>query len=79
MTEPRKLYRDPEKAMVGGVAAGVAEYLRSDPTVVRVVLVIIAVVTAVIPTVLIYLLMWALVPPRPPSATPGVNASLQQS
>lgn len=79
MSEPRRLYRDPAKGMVGGVAAGVAEYLNVDVTVVRVVLVIGVIVTGVVPLVLVYLAMWALVPPRPPGDPAGDAPSLQQS
>ena len=79
MTEPRKLYRDPAKGMVGGVAAGVAEYLNADVTIVRVLLVIATILTGVVPFVLVYLAMWALMPPRPVSPPQGMNASLQQS
>lgn len=57
----RKLYRDPDEQVLGGVAAGMAAYLGWDITVVR--LLLIAVMVAgcgwIIP---IYLLLWALLP-----------------
>ncbi len=34
-TEPRRLYRIPSEGMIGGVCAGLAEYLNTDPTVIR--------------------------------------------
>ena len=33
----KKLYRIPEKAMIGGICAGLGEYLQADPTIIRLV------------------------------------------
>ncbi len=59
----RRLYRSHDK-MLGGVCAGVAEYLNMDPTVARVVAVVLF-FTPFIPTLLIYLFMCLLVPNKP--------------
>lgn len=69
MDEPRKLYRNVGQSMVGGVCAGLADYLRSDVTVVRILAVIAAIVTAGT-GLLVYLVMWLLVPPGPPRSLP---------
>lgn len=79
MTEPRRLYRDFENGMVGGVCAGIAEYAGMDATVVRILAVVVAIVTAVVPTVLVYLAMWALVPRKPTQPPASVAPPLQQS
>ena len=79
MSEPKRLYRDFERGVVGGVCAGVGEYLGVDPVLVRVLFVIALVFTAVIPLVLVYLAMWALVPPRPALPAAGVPPPVQQS
>lgn len=67
--EPKRLFRDPARAVFGGVCVGLAEYLDVDPTVVRVVAALLAVVTF-FTAILAYLVMWALVPPRPATLAP---------
>lgn len=61
--EPRRLYRSNNK-MLGGVCAGVAEYLNIDPTVVRV-LAVVLFFTPFIPMLLTYLFVCLVVPNRP--------------
>ncbi|HEX2021170.1 MAG TPA: PspC domain-containing protein [Candidatus Thermoplasmatota archaeon] len=79
MDEPRRLYRDPERAMIGGVCAGLGEYFHADPTVFRVVFGVLAVlglftrgISFLLVTV-VYVAMWFLIP-RPPDGErpPGV-------
>ena len=57
----RKYYRDPDNAMLGGVAAGLAAFFGWDVVAVRIILVILLFLsyTALIP---IYLLVWLIVP-----------------
>lgn len=61
--EPKKLYRIPRKGMIGGVCAGLAEYLNADPTIIR--LVFILLVLAGMSGVVIYIIMWLIVPVKP--------------
>ena len=35
MTEKKRLYKDTENKMIGGVCAGIADYFAIDPTIVR--------------------------------------------
>ncbi len=57
-----RIRRCPEHGIAGGVAAGIAEHLDADPTVVRLVLVALAFVGGVgLP---LYLAAWLLVPAR---------------
>lgn len=80
MSEPKKLYRDFQAGWVGGVCAGLAEYLAVDATVVRVLFLAGLVLTAFFPFALVYLIMWAVVPPKPPAAAAaGVPPPVQQS
>ena len=58
--ETKKLYRNPEKAMIGGICAGLGEYLQADPTVIRLVFALLT--FAGMSGVLIYLVMWLIVP-----------------
>lgn len=58
----KKLYRDIEHAYLGGVCAGIAAYLDTDVTWVRLVFVVLIIIGmgSIIP---IYLLLWLIVPP----------------
>lgn len=71
MTEPKRLYRNTQDAMLGGVASGLAEYMGLDRTVVRVAMVLIAVFTLFIASAVAYVVMWAIVPPKPLQAVPA--------
>jgi phage shock protein C len=61
--EPKKLYRIPSEGMIGGVCAGLAQYLNTDPTVVRLIFVLLTL--AGFSGLLIYIIMWLIVPVRP--------------
>lgn len=56
----RRMYRDPDNRMIGGVCSGMAAYWRIDPTLVRVIFVILAVFGMA--GILIYLILWILLP-----------------
>jgi signal transduction histidine kinase len=62
---PEGLRRYPDRGMLGGVCAGLAEYLERDPLVVRIVAA--AAVAAAGVGVLAYLLAWTLIPVAPGS------------
>ena len=56
----RSLRRSGGEKVIGGVCGGLAEYLRSDPLIVRILFVILAMTTGLgLP---VYLIMWILVP-----------------
>lgn len=63
MNEPQKLYRSTKDRMLGGVCAGMAEYLNIDPTLVRVIAVFML-LTPCVPALLAYLIAWLLIPER---------------
>ncbi len=80
MGEPKKLYRDFQGGWVGGVCAGLADYLTLDVTLVRVLFVVGLVLTGVFPLALVYLVLWAMIPAKPPTpAAAGVPPPAQQS
>jgi phage shock protein PspC (stress-responsive transcriptional regulator) len=58
--ENRKLYRDPENAILGGVAAGLAAYFGIEAWIVRLLLVILTFPLQVIP--IIYIVLWIVLP-----------------
>jgi signal transduction histidine kinase/phage shock protein PspC (stress-responsive transcriptional regulator) len=57
----RRLRRDPDNAVLGGVCAGIARRLGTDPAIPRVGFVVIAIGTSGVGA-LAYLLLWALIP-----------------
>lgn len=57
----RKLYRNPDDKILGGVASGIAAYCNWDPTLVRIIL--IALLFLIGPVLIpIYLILWMIVP-----------------
>lgn len=68
MTEYKKLYRIPSKGMVGGVCAGLGEYLNADPTLIRLLFVLLTLAGG--SGVLLYLAMWLIVPSKPTELGP---------
>ena len=70
MTEPiKKLYRSATNRMLGGVCAGVGEYLGVDPTVVRI-LVALGTFLSVGTAALVYLALWMINPQEPVDQPP---------
>lgn len=57
----RKLFRDPQNAMLGGVCAGLAAYLNIDVTFIRLLTVVISLLS-VSTAAIIYLILWIVVP-----------------
>lgn len=61
--ESRKLFRDVEDCVFGGVLSGHAKYIGWSTTTVRLCAVIIALLTTVWPCVLAYIIAWIIIPP----------------
>ena len=57
----RRLYRDPDNAVIGGVAAGLSAYFNLDPVVLRILFVVLILVGWGFP-VIIYLVLWIAIP-----------------
>lgn len=60
---PKRLRRNKQKALLGGVCAGIAEYFDLDMTLVRVAYVLISIFTA-FAGVLVYIILWLLIPAK---------------
>ncbi len=67
----RRLYRSRTDTVIGGVAAGLAHYLDTDPALVRVGWVVLALVTNGV-GVLAYLVCWVAIPEEPKVAAEPV-------
>jgi len=65
---------------IGGVCGGIAEYLDTDPTLVRVIWAVLAVVPGCfVGGVLAYLAAWIIVPKAPSLAAPAAAAHAAKS
>jgi len=56
----RRLYRDPDNRVFGGVCGGLGAYLDVDPVIIRIILVVLFFAFGV--GLLVYLIMWIVVP-----------------
>ncbi len=56
----KRMYRDPDNRIIGGVCSGLAAYWRIDPTIVRLIFIILAIFGMA--GVLIYLILWIVLP-----------------
>ena len=60
----KKLYRSGNK-MLGGVCAGISEYLDLDSTLIRILWAIIAIFTGIVPGIIVYIICWIIIPLNP--------------
>jgi phage shock protein C len=84
MSQPYKtLYRSRSNRLIGGVAAGIGDYLGIDPTVVRLLFVFFGLVGWVAPAIVVYLVMLFVVPEEPitsiSSSVPSVRETAPAS
>ena len=61
----KKLYKSTKNRVLTGVLGGIAEYLRMDVTVVRLIFIVLLVITGFFPFGLIYIIAAFLIPERP--------------
>lgn len=59
----RKLVRLEDQKMIGGVCAGLGDYMSIDVSLVRLLFVAIGFITAVFPMVFFYIIAWIVIPP----------------
>lgn len=59
--QKKKLYRDSQNAMLGGVCSGLAYYFNIDPTAVRLIVVLLTIISASTMGI-VYLILWIVVP-----------------
>jgi phage shock protein C len=69
----KRLFKNRTNKMIGGVAAGFAEYFDIDVTLVRVLMV--AAFFAPIPAIIPYIVLWILLPTKESSQITTVNYS----
>lgn len=63
---PRRLYRDTENGMLGGVCAGLANYLGIEPWIVRVIFVTFMILGTFLIPLIVYVVLVLVLDPEPP-------------
>jgi phage shock protein C len=58
----KKIYRLQSNKMIGGVCAGLADYLDIDATLIRLLFVAVGLLTALFPMFIFYIIAWIIVP-----------------
>jgi phage shock protein C len=58
----KQIYRLQSSKMIGGVCAGLADYLDIDVTLIRLLFVAVGLLTAFFPMFLFYIIAWAIMP-----------------
>lgn len=56
----RRIYRDPDNRVLGGLASGIAAYFNVDPTIIRVIFVLFTLFYGT--SILVYALLWVIIP-----------------
>ncbi|MDX1607740.1 MAG: PspC domain-containing protein [Candidatus Spechtbacterales bacterium] len=67
----KKLYRSTKDRMLGGVIAGLAEYLEADTTLLRLAAALFVIFTGLFPGVVVYVAAWAIIPEKPGAKKEG--------
>ncbi|MCK5043429.1 PspC domain-containing protein [Candidatus Pacearchaeota archaeon] len=62
MTKTKKLYRSKKNRIIGGVCGGIGEYLKIDPTIIRIIWAIS--IFGFGAGILVYLLAWIIIPEK---------------
>ena len=60
----KKLYRSQTNKKIAGICGGIGEMTNTDPTIIRIAVVVLGLVTGFFPFFIAYLIAWWLVPVR---------------
>lgn len=58
----RKLYRSKRDEMIAGICGGLGEYYDTDPTLIRLSVVMVGIFTGFLPMIVIYIGAWIIIP-----------------
>lgn len=62
MQKAKVLRRSRQHRLIAGVVGGLAEYLGTDPTLVRIIYIVVSIISVAFPGILVYLICWAVIP-----------------
>lgn len=65
MDSTKRLYRSRTNKMIAGVCGGIAEYLNTDPTLIRAAYALLSLFTVGFPGILAYIVLWIIIPEAP--------------
>lgn len=71
MQERKGLYRSRTDSVVGGISGGIAAYLNTDPTIIRIIFVLLAIFGG--GGILIYAILWIAIPIEPSYSYTNIN------
>ncbi|MDA3856607.1 MAG: PspC domain-containing protein [Candidatus Woesearchaeota archaeon] len=60
----KKLYRSKNQRVIAGVCGGFAEYIETDPTVIRLIFILILIVTGILPGIIFYIISAIIIPEK---------------
>ncbi|MFH1011517.1 MAG: PspC domain-containing protein, partial [bacterium] len=69
----RRLYRSMRERKIAGICGGLGEYLRTDPTVIRLLWILSVVIFGT--GILLYLILWVVIPREPLSVSSTTSSS----
>ena len=61
----KRLYRSRKNKFLAGVLAGVAKFLKIDPTIVRLIFIAVMILTGFAPMIFAYIIAWIIIPEKP--------------
>lgn len=61
----KRLYLSDKDKQLAGVCGGIAEYLQTDPTMIRLLWIIVTVITGIVPGIIAYIIAAIVIPSRP--------------
>ncbi|GAB4184071.1 MAG: hypothetical protein Kow00108_21590 [Calditrichia bacterium] len=65
LTVQQKLYRSVNDKKIAGICGGLAEYFKTDASLIRVVFLVLFVLSGFIPMLILYILLWIFIPEEP--------------
>ena len=64
MSQTKKLYRSTSDRMIAGICGGIAQYLKTDSSIIRIGFVFLTLITWFVPGILFYFAVWFIVPEK---------------
>ncbi len=61
----KRLYRSRKDKFIAGVLAGIAEFLKIDSTIVRLIFIVLMIITGFVPLIFTYIIAWIIIPEKP--------------
>ena len=61
----KRLYKDRWNKKIGGVLGGLGQYLKVDPTILRLAYVYLTILTGILPLLVLYIVAWMIMPDGP--------------